>query len=190
MKRSDLTGKRSGRLMVIGSAGSTSAGRSLWLCRCDCGNTKELPSDKFGRTLSCGCLAKDVTVARSKTHGATGTKTFKVWSQMRRRCRDREEYADVNICARWESFENFLADMGECPAGMSLDRIDTIGDYEPDNCRWATPKRQANNRRNNFLITHAGRTMTAAEWADETGLQAQTIRWRINRGWPASEALR
>jgi hypothetical protein len=98
----------------------------------------------------------------------------------------------IRVCARWSGrggFENFLADMGERPAGMSLDRIDGDGNYEPSNCRWATDAEQNSNKATNHLVTHAGRTLTVAEWARRTGLLKTTIRNRLKAGWPVEAAL-
>lgn len=190
MQRRDLTGERSGRLTAIRPVGISSTGHILWFCRCDCGNAHELSVGQFGRTQSCGCLSREVTSERSKTHGATYSKTHNVWCQMRRRYREREDYADRHVCDRWlKSFDDFLEDMGECPEGMSIDRIDNTKGYFPDNCRWATMETQSNNRKNNVLITCDGETLTAAQWSKRTGIQGQTIHYRINKGWIPHDAI-
>lgn len=110
-------------------------------------------------------------------HGLNGTRTHRAWSNMRTRCTNanRNRYANyggrnITFDTRWSVFENFLADMGECPPGMSLDRIDNDGDYAPGNCRWATAKEQANNTSRNTFITYDGETKTIAEWADELSI--------------------
>lgn len=96
----------------------------------------------------------------------------------------------IKVAEAWDSFEVFLADMGERPAGTTLDRWpDVNGDYRPGNCRWATMRQQENNKRNNVLLTHAGKTQTVAEWAREKGLIYQTIRARLRAGWSVAEAL-
>jgi hypothetical protein len=109
---------------------------------------------------------------------------------MRRRCRDKEAYSHVSVCKRWGSFLNFYEDMGDCPDGMTLDRIEPAGDYTPSNCRWATPKEQANNRRNTVFITHKGQTLPASEWAAVSGVNYSTLKWRYSQGWPTEEVLR
>jgi hypothetical protein len=94
------------------------------------------------------------------------------------------------VCDRWhQSFESFLADMGTCPPGMTLGRKDNDKGYEPDNCEWQTQKSQANNRRNNHLITFNGKTQTLQQWSDETGMHFQTLRRRIVSGWPVDQVL-
>lgn len=97
----------------------------------------------------------------------------------------------IKVCERWRhSFPNFLADMGERPPGMSIDRYpDKNGNYEPENCRWATPKEQSNNMRRNHLLTHDGETLTVSQWADRIGLQYSTFSVRIKRGWSMQRAL-
>jgi len=95
----------------------------------------------------------------------------------------------IKVCARWEDFANFLADMGEPEAGMTLDRIDVDGDYEPSNVKWASRREQANNRRNNTTLTYAGKTLTAAEWGRVTGLGKHVINNRRRAGWPVEKVL-
>jgi hypothetical protein len=116
---------------------------------------------------------------------------------MRQRCSnpntDRYEHyggRGIAICERWQSFEDFYADMGPRPSPKhSIDRIDVDGDYEPGNCRWATPAEQARNKRSNLMLTHDGRTQTITEWARETRIPLMTISRRLKSGWPVDRAL-
>lgn len=128
------------------------------------------------------------------SHSSHKTRIYRIWCGIKRRCNDPENpyYGGkgVAVCEEWaNSFERFLADMGEPEEGQSLDRIDPNKGYSPDNCRWASYSQQQNNRSNNVLITLKGETHTAAEWAELKGLNAGTIRERIRRGWPPEQAL-
>lgn len=98
--------------------------------------------------------------------------------------------SEVTVCERWLKFENFFADMGERPKGTSIDRYpDPFGNYEPGNCRWATPQEQQNNTRNHHFITFVGKTQILSEWAKELGLGTTTIITRLQRGWSIERAL-
>ena len=167
-----LIGQRFGRLIVTTRAPNGRAGRVRWRCKCDCGGEISVVSIdlRLGDTKSCGCLLREMGsllgkkhggkyVWASKTHGHAGheniTPTYQSWSHMKWRClnpkADNFSYyggRGIRVCERWlNSFENFLADMGERPANRTLDRKDNSADYRPDNCHWATKKEQANNRR-------------------------------------------
>ena len=96
----------------------------------------------------------------------------------------------ITICQRWlDSFQNFLDDMGTMPIGMSLDRKDVNGNYEPGNCRWATSEEQANNKANNRVLEFKGKKQTIAQWAREVGMSREALRHRLNAGWSSEDAL-
>lgn len=161
----DRTGQRFGRLVAVNRAQSPSSRSPHWLFRCDCGTEKVISVSAVinanSPTRSCGCFRREK--ARNfgrnfRTHGEAGfnvTPEYQTWLAMRHRCRNPKVPGFKNyggrgivVCDRWQTFENFLSDMGRRPdSGFSLDRVDNDGDYEPGNCRWATRLEQAANQR-------------------------------------------
>jgi hypothetical protein len=194
-QRPDLVGRTFGRLTVVAKAPSRGKG-GYWQCSCECGaelavRTSELLAGR--QQQSCGCLYREQLSARNRTHGQSDTATWEIWVGMRARCRDvgNKHYGGrgIRVDPRWESFEVFLADMGERPPGMQIDRIDNDGPYAPGNCRWATCKENQNNRRTNRAITFDDRTQTVSQWADEIGLSRGVLDQRFAAGWSVERAL-
>lgn len=121
------------------------------------------------------------------------TKAYRAWQKLKQRCK-RPDYRDrgINCCDRWQSFDNFFADMGHPPndsPNTSIDRIDNNGPYSPDNCRWADRTTQQNNRRANKYMTFKGETLTVTQWARRLGVQRQVLRKRLLRGWTVEQTL-
>lgn len=201
-KLDDLTGRRFGKLTVIGSHESRN-GKTFWPCRCDCGNSTTVVASnlKRGNTLSCGCLQRNITIARNTTHGlVAGGKPpeYIVWVNFRNRCEDPrdKQYPSyggrgITVDARWQSYEAFYADMGPRPsADHQIDRIDNDGPYAPGNCRWATRTENCSNRRDNVFVEWHGESLTVPEWARRVGIKKHTIHQRLNKlGWDVERAL-
>lgn len=128
--------------------------------------------------------------------GQRPTATYSAWQAMKKRCcepnhRSYKHYGGrgITVCDRWQTFDNFYADMGEQPPGHTLDRIDVNGNYEPSNCRWATAHEQSRNRRTNRLIEFNGETLCVVDWARRVGIHQNTLWQRIITGWPVERAL-
>lgn len=198
----NLTGKSFGRLKIIGYLGILNR-RSHWYCKCECGNINRFAASDLmsGKTLSCGCFQKGIAKKLFTKHGHSRqrrvTTLYRRWLHMMERCSNPkcnkyEHYGGrgIKVCQRWHDYENFLADMGNVPKGLTLERNDVNENYCPENCRWATMKEQANNRRNNHLITFEGETKTIAQWSEETGISAPALLRRISKlGWGIKKAL-
>lgn len=153
----DMTGKRYGMVTVIKRA-NTHHRRAYWVALCDCGNTTVISGTKLrrGHTKSCGCLRSVKAIERNTVHGMTGTRSYRAWSAMWRRCTNKaaSNYKwyggrGIKVCEAWRDFTVFLRDMGEPPPMNELDRIDNDCGYSKNNCRWVTHKANCNNRRNN-----------------------------------------
>jgi hypothetical protein len=177
--------------------------KSLWLCKCNCGNETVVAGAtlKRGNTKSCGCLQIEFISnlgKKGKSHGMShGHLVYYTWTRIKDRCynkrgKDYEHYGGrgVRVCKRWLTFENFYKDMGDIPScGHSIDRVDNNGDYRPENCRWATIKEQANNKRNNRVITYRGEKKTIAQWSEKLGVKYGTLFSRLNRGLSFEESI-
>ena len=186
-------GMRFGRLTVLSVVGESC------VCLCSCGTEKTVRNCNLrsGDSTSCGCLRRELRAKNNATHMMEGTKTYIVWSNMKARCFNKrsDRYASyggrgITVCDRWrDSFETFLSDMGEAPDGLTLDRIDVNGNYEPENCRWATREQQNNNKRSSVRIDIDGDSKTLAEWALISGVSRRTITSRLRRGLEAKAAV-
>ena len=197
-----VVGGKVGRLLLLKEVRmphgkGTDAG---YLCKCDCGNEKKVLRSNLlsGAVVSCGCFHKEAASKSSKKHGKSGDRVYSAWADMKSRCYDKnhisyERYGGrgITVCDKWKnSFEAFYEDMGDPPADdYSIDRIDNNGNYEPGNCRWATPKQQSRNRRSCVMVEYNGEKMCITDLAEKLGMSAQLLRSRIKRGWDLDSAI-
>lgn len=194
-----LIGAVFGRLTVVGhtrkpvlvnpkSPGHT---RHFTLCVCECGASATVETSSLGlRTLSCGCARIDAITK----HGMYGTTTYITWRDMVQRttspdCIDYMHYKDRAPPKEWLKFENFLADMGEQPKGLTLDRIDNDLPYSKDNCRWATWQEQNDNKSDSVRVSYSGRLWTVAELAKHGKMSYYLLHRRLSKRWTVDEAL-
>lgn len=195
MKHKNMLGFKVGELEVI--AFSHILGTAHWLCSCSCGNEKIISGASLRSkkpTVSCGCLL--LSGKPNSSHGMSSTPTYETYRAMRKRCEspnDKEfkNYGGrgISIAEEWLTFDGFFADMGVRPEGMTLDRIDTNGHYCKTNCRWATPKEQAMNRRNSYNLTYNGITKHISEWSSISDINIPTIKRRLEYGWDVGKAI-
>lgn len=206
MTKRDLTGNRFGRWIVIEEVEPVREPsghlRHRWLCRCDCGTVKSVKGASLiaGRSLSCGCERAENNAKRMTKHNMYRTRLYKVWEGMKSRCDNphNDRYKNyggrgIDICDSWrKDFLNFYewAINNGYKDDLTIDRINVNGNYEPDNCKWSTPKEQANNRTNNHSITYDGKTLTIAQWADLLGINSYILYQRIvKRRWTIERAF-
>lgn len=202
MKIIDVTGQKFGKLTVVKRVG-TKHRQSLWLCKCDCGNVTEviLSHLKRGVTTSCGCRQKEVRRInglnsnigeRNLKHGDFGTKLYGVWAAMIRRCsnpntKHYKHYGarGITVCDNWRNdysqFKSWAISNGY-REGLTIDRVDVNGNYEPSNCRWVDMKTQANNRRNNLLFNDGGENLNITQLSNKYNLKYTTIHERYRKG--------
>ncbi|ABM03393.1 hypothetical protein Ping_1595 [Psychromonas ingrahamii 37] len=204
----NLIGYKTERLTVLEYAGcevvtnkktGKKSRRHQWKCVCTCGHTtiKSTSSLVYHKVKSCGCQKSEVTAARNKTHGMVGTPEYQSWRGMKERCSNPKGIhwniyggKGIKICDRWVGdFLAFYEDMGQRPEGMSLDRIDSNGNYCPENCRWADANTQAFNTCRTIQITFEGETLSLYRMAEKYGQGEATVRYRLNQGWSIKEAL-
>ncbi len=194
----DLTGQRFGRLVVLEREPShvTPSGqrKTVWLCRCDCGNLVKVKTQELrrGKTKSCGCYRLEfLEQCRTKHHGAK-TRLYNIYNKMKRRCENPNDaaYKDyggrgITVCEEWKNdFTVFRewALLNGYDDSLSIDRIDNSKGYCPENCRWATSKQQSNNRRSNLYILYNGEVHTLSEWSDILGIKYGHLQEAFHKG--------
>lgn len=206
MESENLAGKRFTSLTAIRRVENNKFGQVVWECKCDCGKTVLVPSGKLksGSTKSCGCYSRNLFKERAKTHGCSGNRLYTVWAGVLRRCSNpnTKEYCryggrGIKVCEAWKEYANFKtwAEIqgydADAPRGKYMvERIDNNGHYEPSNCKLATNKEQARNKRSNRIVLYNGKAMCLAEAAEQAGLPYYLVSERIIRlGWSDHAAL-
>lgn len=184
-----------GRWTVLQEAERDRWGARMYSCRCICGRERAVKVSALhsGQSRSCGCTSTDAKV----THGMSQSRLYMVWRGMFDRTQNpnHSEYANyggrgIRVCERWHRFELFAADMASGYAkGKQLDRVDNDGNYEPTNCRWTDHRSNQRNKRSNHRVQWHGQTLIVQEWAELLRLNANTIVYRLRRGWSVDRAL-
>jgi hypothetical protein len=178
--RKDITGNKYGKLTAISFVSCINK-KTTWLFKCECGVEKEIKINNvmYNGTMSCGCLRIEnfLSGGSNKKHGKSKSNTYRIWDTMKQRCTNpnnnsykRYGKRGIVFCKRWYKFENFLEDMGEKPKGHTLERINNNLGYNRKNCRWATPKEQARNKRNTVYFEYFGEKKALAQWCEELNI--------------------
>lgn len=208
-KLRDLTGMKFGKLTVIEISQEKDRKSVRWLCKCECGNMTVVQSSHLvsGHTKSCGCITNAPrttvngvsTIVHTKRGVPHNDPLYNTYRGMLQRCYNSnlDKYNDygargIKVCDEWQQFDDFKkwSIKNGWEKGLSIDRIDVNGDYCPNNCRWADPITQANNKRNNRLIEYNGELKTMKQWADYAGISYFTLRQRLDSGWTIEEAIK
>lgn len=199
----DLTGQTFDKLTVVERVKSSNK-NAKWRCDCECGKTVEVFGIdlKSKKTRSCGCIHSEQLAQRNHKHGLAHDRLNNILRAMKQRCYNPKAkfYCNyggrgIKICPEWLDKENGLENFYNWAIAngykdnLTIDRIDNNGNYEPSNCRWATPKEQGNNTRANHLITYNGKTQTLTQWANEKRVKRCTLQMRLKRGWTIEKTL-
>ena len=194
MRCIDMIGQRFGKLVVVSRAENDKKGQARWLCQCDCGGSTITTRYNLitGQTKSCGCIL------RSPKTTELDKRLSGVHSNMKARCNNPNNThyrhyggRGITVCEEWQhvdKFREWAYNNGYKP-GLTIDRIDVNGNYEPSNCRWVTMQEQSYNRTDSHLITYKGETKCLAEWEKQLGIDHRTILARLNNGWTVEQAL-
>lgn len=196
MKYTDVTNQRFGRLIA-----QKYVSNGKWKCLCDCGKTTITTITHLlrGDTRSCGCLAREQSSLRRQRPYNTKSRLYHIWIGMKYRClnphaANYERYGalGIGVCDEWkdsyQAFENWARNNGYSE-NLTIDRINSQKDYSPNNCRWATAKTQANNRRSNRFFTRDGITKSAKEWSQCISIPYEVMMQRIRKGWDIEKAM-
>lgn len=205
-KRLNLKNQTFNKLTVIDFA-YIKNNHSCWLCKCECGNEKIIRGHNIhkGEIKSCGCIKSELMRKKMTKHNMATTRFYGIWHQMKSRCNNKnvKEYKyyggrGITVCKQWKIFINFRDDMYKNykehlkqygKVNTTIERINNNGNYEPNNCKWATRKEQTNNRRTNHLLIYKGQTLTVSQWARKLNIQITTLFSRIQNNRNIDEIL-
>ena len=197
----NLMSQKFGKLTVIEKADNNKQGKQMWVCKCDCGKIKVKPVTtndlKSGKVKSCGCLYLESNKGRRLSHGLTHSRIYNIWQGLLSRCYYSKNVAfknyggrGITVCEEWrndfKAFYNWSISNGYSEK-LTLDRINSNGNYNPSNCRWVSMKEQENNRRNNRLIFYKNKKYTVSQLAEKLNITSATLLWRLNNGWNEEE---
>lgn len=200
-ERYKLKNKKFSRLLVLEDVGTDEIGRSIWLCKCDCGTIKTLPGVSIvrGNTKSCGCLSREkAKESKNFTHNESKTNLYRKWVDIKTRCynKNHKNYKyyggrGIIMCDEWLDYVNFK----EWALGngyrkhLTIERIDNNSNYCPENCTWIPKIEQSNNQQHTRIITYNGKTQTMSAWARELNIKVGTLSRRLCSGWTINRAL-
>lgn len=199
-----MIGKRFGKLTVIGKNEERAKNGTIkYICQCDCGNTSIIRGDhlRSGETLSCGCLIKKYGITKYTKEGQStlNQRLYAIYDKIKQRCYNKNNRAfkyygsrGIKIYQPWLDdfmiFYNWAVNNGYSD-NLTIDRINVNGNYEPDNCRWATYEEQNNNTRRNVHITYNGKTQSVSQWSRDLNIPMNRIYYRYHKGWSDKECL-
>lgn len=195
-----MIGEKFGRWTIISESLKKLRGNKYWVCECDCGVVREViqPSLKSGRSKSCGCLQREKAKAQFTKHNLYNHRIYNIWRAMNNRCNNEKHdnfhnYGDrgIRVCDEWKDvqvFYNWALNNGY-ENDLTIERINNDGNYEPDNCTWATMKQQQNHRRNTVLVEFNGEIKPFTLLCDEHNIKTQVVRARLRSGWKFEDAL-
>lgn len=191
-------GQKYGMLTVVGM--KTNHNGRLWYCVCDCGKSKEKPVSGYelrsGIRTNCGCMSN--SWKSNRKHGQYNTKLYKVWSAMKHRCGNKNDPAfsnyggrGITVCEEWMEFVPFMdwAHSSGYKTGLTIERINNDGNYEPKNCEWISKPKQSSNTRRCVFVTHKGQTMNLMQWSKELNMPYSRLQSRIKNGWSFEKAI-
>lgn len=197
----DKTGERHGRLTVLSLSDKRSGRKTYWNCVCDCGNEKLVRSDSLKTTKSCGCLKREqdmINLGIINNHGMTNHTLYGRWNAMIHRCENNKSHAyknygarGIKVCEDWKDILKFIewAENNGFEEGLTLERIDVDGNYEPDNCEWIPMEQQHYNKTTSVYHTHNGETLTTMQWTHKYNIPLNEVSRYKKKGVPFTDLI-